>query len=82
MKKVAVIIAAVTISLAACHFRKDEAKESLERNEKYKGEKVEQGPAIDPAYVEANGVKTEVMVDTSDSVSTDTATHTEAAHAE
>lgn len=61
MKKVAVIIAAVTFSLTACHYGKEEAQESLKRNEKYKAEKVEQGPAIAPEYIEENGVKVDAI---------------------
>lgn len=80
MKKVAVLIAVVTFSLTACHYGKEEAQESLKRNEKYKAENVEQGPEIDPAYLEANGTKTEkVAVDTAASASTDS-THQEASH--
>ncbi len=82
MKKVVIILAAITFSLSACHFRKDEAKESLERNEKYKSEKVEQGPAIDPEYIEKNGTKMEAKEmhsDTTASHSTDS-THQEESH--
>jgi uncharacterized lipoprotein NlpE involved in copper resistance len=42
MKKLVFALAAVALlSLTACHFRQDEAKETLERNEKYKGDKAE-----------------------------------------
>ncbi len=78
MKKVVVIIAAITFSITACHYGKEEAKETLERNEKYKSEKVEEGPAIDPAYIEANGTKeeTKTAVDTVATATTDS-THQE-----
>ena len=82
MKKVVVILAAITFSLTACHYGKKEANQSLERNEKYKSENVEQGPAIDPEYVEKNGTKTEakeIHSDTTASHSTDS-THQEATH--
>lgn len=84
MKKVVVILAAITLSLTACHFRQDEAKESLERNEKYKSEKVEQGPAIDPAYLEKNGSKVEAIEEHMDTMATEMhatdSTHQEESH--
>jgi len=42
MKKLVFALAAVALlSLTACHFRQEEAKETLERNELYKGDKAE-----------------------------------------
>lgn len=84
MKKVVVILAAITFSLTACHYGKEEAKETLKRNEKYKGEKVEQGPAIDPEYIEKNGTKVEgeataAEADTTATHATDS-THQEESH--
>jgi hypothetical protein len=83
MKKVAVILAAITFSLTACHHGKEEAKKSIERNDKYKSEKVEEGPAIDPAYIEANGTKKEAEETTTDTTAAAHATdstHQEETH--
>ncbi len=42
MKKLALAIAAVSLlALASCHYGQEEAKETLERNEQYKGEKAD-----------------------------------------
>lgn len=42
MKKLVFALAAVALlSLTACHFRQEEAKETLERNDLYKGDKAE-----------------------------------------
>ncbi len=82
MKKVAVILAAITFSLTACHHGKEEAKKSIKRNDKYKSEKVEEGPAIDPAYIEANGTKKEAEEATADTtaVQATDSTHQEETH--
>jgi hypothetical protein len=60
MKKVAVILAAVCLSLTACHYGKDEAAETLERNKAYK-EAAAGTPAADinPDYVQGGGKATD-----------------------
>ncbi|MCU0423223.1 MAG: hypothetical protein MUC81_10460 [Bacteroidia bacterium] len=40
MKKLLIVVAC-TFALAACHYGQDEAKETLERNELYKGDKAD-----------------------------------------
>lgn len=78
MKKIAVIIAAATLSLTACHYGKSEAQESLERNKNYKDNPIfEQGADVDPEYVKKNGTApaTEAPAATQDT----TAAQTEAA---
>lgn len=51
MKKFAVILAAVTVAVSACHYGKPEAQSSLERNKEYKEKAADQGPEINPDYV-------------------------------
>lgn len=51
MKKIAVVIAAATLALSACHYGKKEAQSSLDRNKEYKGNAADQGPEISADYV-------------------------------
>jgi hypothetical protein len=60
MKKLAVVALAV-IALSACHFGKDEASSSVERNKKYKEVQKETGPEINPDYVKAHGTSVAPM---------------------
>ena len=84
MKKVVVILAAITFSLTACHMGKQEAQDSLKRNDKYKSEKVEQGPAIAPEYIEKNGTKVEAIEEHLDTMAAEMhatdSTHQEESH--
>lgn len=54
MKKFVVIITAA-LALSACHYGKQEAGTSIERNKEYKEKVAEQGPEINPDYVKSNG---------------------------
>ncbi len=51
MNKFAVILAAATLAVSACHYGKPEAQSSLERNKEYKEKVADQGPEINPDYV-------------------------------
>ncbi|HYG15703.1 MAG TPA: hypothetical protein VEC12_08125 [Bacteroidia bacterium] len=50
MKKLAVV-ALAALAFSACHFGKDEASSSVERNKKYKEATKETGPEINPDYI-------------------------------
>ncbi len=81
MKKVALIAAAITLSLTACHYGKEEAQESLERNKTYKDNPVtEQAAEIDPEYVKQHGT-TETAPAATQETAHDSTAHTEAAPA-
>lgn len=76
MKKVALIAAAITLSLTACHYGKAEAEESLERNKTYKeNPTTEQSAEIDPEYVKQHGT-TEAAPAVTEETTQDTAAHT------
>lgn len=75
MKKLAVVALAV-MALGACHYGKDEATSSVERNKKYKEVQKETGPELNPDYVKAHGTSVASMADTTataDSAATDSA---------
>ncbi len=77
MKKVALIATAITLSLTACHYGREEAQDSLERNKTYKDNPIiEQAAEIDPEYVKQHGT-----TETAQETAHDSTAHTEAAPA-
>lgn len=81
MKKVAVILAAVCLSLTACHYGKDEAAKTLERNKTYKEAAANnQGAEINPDYVKGGGKTADSTQKTADSANSTVAPTAQPAH--
>jgi hypothetical protein len=72
MKKLAVVALSV-IALSACHFGKDEATSSVERNKIYKEATKETGPEINPDYIKGGAKPADSSAKTTDTVATDSA---------
>jgi len=72
MKKLAVVALAV-IALSACHFGKDEASSSVERNKKYREATKETGPEINPDYIKGGGKPADSSAKTADTTKPDSA---------
>jgi hypothetical protein len=66
MKKLAIVLLSA-VSLAACHYGENEAKQTLQRNEEYKSEKTDYSINKAGEYGKQNGVATA----TPDSTKTD-----------
>lgn len=81
MKKVAVILAAVCLSLTACHYGKDEAAKTLERNKTYKEAAANnQGAEINPDYVKGGGKAADSTKTTTDSAASAAAPAAQSGH--